>query len=43
MESEMVFGTCHFCFGNNDCYGGKNKSDFHGASVLIKEPHFEEC
>ena len=43
MESEMVYGTCHFCFGNNDCYGGKNKSDFHGASILIKEPCFQEC
>ena len=43
MESEMVFGTCHFCFGNNDCYGGKNKSDFHGASILIKEPQFQKC
>ena len=43
MESEMVYGTCHFCFGNNDCYGGKNKSVFHGASILIKGPHFQEC
>lgn len=43
MESEMMFGTCHFCFGNNHCYGGNNESDFHGASVLIKSPHFEEC
>lgn len=43
MESEMKYGTCHFCFGNNECYGGNNKSDFHGASVLIKNPHFIEC
>jgi hypothetical protein len=43
MESEMMFGTCHFCFGNNACYGGENISDFHGASVLIKGPNFEEC
>ena len=40
MESEMMFGTCHFCFGNNACYGGANKTNFHGASVLIKNPHF---
>lgn len=41
MESEMLYGTCHFCFGNNECYGGDNPSDFHGASVLIKNPRFE--
>ncbi len=40
MEAEMVYGTCHFCFGNNACYGGDNPSDFHGASVLIKSPVF---
>ena len=43
MESETVFGTCHFCFGNNACYGGANKSDFHGASVLIKNPDITMC
>lgn len=41
MEAELVYGTCHFCFGNNKCYGGDNISDFHGASVLIKNPKFE--
>lgn len=41
MEAEAVYNTCHFCFGNNECYGGKNKSEFHGASVLIKNPRFE--
>lgn len=41
MEAELVYGTCHFCFGNNKCYGGDNPSDFHGASVLIKNPKFE--
>lgn len=42
MESEMMFGTCHFCFGNNHCYGGENISDFHGASVLIRNPSFRQ-
>lgn len=40
MEAETVLHTCHFCFGNNICYGGKNASEFHGASVLIKDPIF---
>ncbi len=41
MEAEAAYNTCHFCFGNNECYGGINKSNFHGASILIKEPQFE--
>lgn len=41
MEAETVIDTCHFCFGNNVCYGGRNASEFHGASVLIKNPKFE--
>jgi len=40
MESEAVLNTCHFCFGNNVCYGGNNESEFHGASILIKNPVF---
>ncbi|MBR0144011.1 MAG: hypothetical protein IJM21_07530 [Clostridia bacterium] len=40
MEAETVAGTCHFCFGNNICYGGVNKSEFHGASVLVQDPVF---
>jgi len=40
MEAEAVVNTCHFCFGNNVCYGGENESEFHGASVLIKNPIF---
>lgn len=40
MEAETVLNTCHFCFGNNVCYGGVNESEFHGASVLIKNPVF---
>lgn len=40
MESEAVLNTCHFCFGNNVCYGGENESEFHGASILIKNPVF---
>lgn len=42
MEAETVVNTCHFCFGNNLCYGGNNASDFHGASILIKNPIFEK-
>ena len=41
MEAETVKGTCHFCFGNNVCYGGNNASEFHGASILIRNPRFE--
>lgn len=41
MEAEAAVNTCHFCFGSNLCYGGSNASEFHGASVLIQEPHFE--
>ena len=41
MEVETAVNTCHFCFGNNVCYGGKNASEFHGASVLIRNPKFE--
>ncbi len=40
MEAEVVSKTCHFCFGNNICYGGKNESEFHGASVLVRNPIF---
>lgn len=43
MESEMMYGTCHFCFGNNFCYGGMNQSDFHGGSILITQPKFVKC
>lgn len=38
MEAEAAENTCHFCFGNNVCYGGENAGDFHGASVLIRSP-----
>lgn len=41
MEAESAFDTCHFCFGNNICYGGLNESNFHGASILIKKPTFQ--
>lgn len=40
MEAETAINTCHFCFGNNICYGGENFSEFHGNSVLVKEPVF---
>ncbi|MBR3824341.1 MAG: hypothetical protein IKJ39_03990 [Lachnospiraceae bacterium] len=42
MEAEAAINTCHFCFGNNVCYGGKNASEFHGNSVLIRNPKFVE-
>lgn len=42
MEAETVINTCHFCFGNNICYGGENASEFHGNSVLIRNPMFIE-
>ncbi len=42
MEAETVINTCHFCFGNNICYGGENTSEFHGNSVLIRNPMFVE-
>lgn len=41
MEAEIARETCHCCFGNNLCYGGKNASDFHGDSVLVMNPRFE--
>lgn len=41
MEAEAARNTCHFCFGNNVCYGGQNASDFHGASVLVRAPVFK--
>ncbi len=40
MEAEAATKTCHFCFGNNICYGGKNESEFHGASILVRNPIF---
>jgi len=40
MEAETAADTCHFCFGSNTCYGGNNTSDFHGNSILIREPLF---
>ena len=42
MEAETIVNTCHFCFGNNICHGGKNESEFHGASILIRNPIFEQ-
>jgi len=41
MEAEIARDTCHCCFGNNVCYGGKNASAFHGNSVLMMKPVFK--
>lgn len=35
MEDEAVRGTCHFCFGDNTRYGGSNKSEWHGGTVVL--------
>jgi leucyl aminopeptidase (aminopeptidase T) len=40
MEDEAVRGTCHFCFGDNTRYGGTNASDWHGGTVVVREPRF---
>lgn len=42
MEAEAAINTCHFRFGNNVCYGGKNASEFHGNSVLIRNSEMVE-
>jgi len=42
MEDETVRGTCHFCFGDNVRYGGANPSAWHGGTVVIHAPVFEE-
>lgn len=40
MEDEAVRGTCHFCFGDNSRYGGENGSDWHGGTLVVREPFF---
>jgi hypothetical protein len=35
-------GTCHFCFGDNVRYGGANPSVWHGGTVVIHAPVFDE-
>ena len=40
MEDESMRGTCHFCFGNNRPYGGNNPSDWHGGTVVTRDPRF---
>ncbi|NPV09277.1 MAG: hypothetical protein HPY83_15125 [Anaerolineae bacterium] len=40
MEDEAVRGTCHFCFGDNARYGGANASEWHGGTVVVREPRF---
>lgn len=39
-ESEQSRGTCHFGFGNNIEYGGKNKSSYH-FDLVIKDATIE--
>lgn len=41
MEDEAVRGTCHFCFGDNARYGGRNTSDWHGGTVVVRAPRLE--
>lgn len=37
LESEKVFGTCHFGFGNNMSYpGGRNASTLHIDTIVVK-------
>jgi leucyl aminopeptidase (aminopeptidase T) len=37
LESEKVFGTCHFGFGNNMSYpGGRNESTLHIDTIVLK-------
>lgn len=40
MEAEQARGTCHFGFGNNVPYGGRNISSFHG-DVGVMDPTIE--
>lgn len=37
MEAECARGTCHFGFGHNIEYGGRNKSSYH-FDLVVKEP-----
>ena len=38
MESEVVRGTCHFCFGDNSMFGGGHKTPWHGGTVVVDGP-----
>jgi leucyl aminopeptidase (aminopeptidase T) len=40
MEDEAVRGTCHFCFGDNAPYSGRNPSVWHGGTLVVREPRF---
>lgn len=37
MEAECALGTCHFGFGHNIAYGGRNKSAYH-VDYVVREP-----
>jgi hypothetical protein len=41
MEDEAVRETCHFCFGDNARYGGRNHSRWHGGTCVVRLPHLE--
>jgi leucyl aminopeptidase (aminopeptidase T) len=44
MESEAVQGTVHICFGDNAIFegmGGKNRTAWHGGTVILNSPRFE--
>ena len=41
METEVVRGTCHFCFGDNSMFGGQHKTTWHGGTVVIHNPRLE--
>ncbi|MBN1399425.1 MAG: DUF4037 domain-containing protein, partial [Anaerolineae bacterium] len=41
MEDEAVRETCHFCFGDNTRYGGRNRSRWHGGTCVICSPRLE--
>ena len=42
MEDEAARGTCHFCFGDNTMLGGTNTSDWHGGTLVVRRPRFQE-
>ncbi len=41
METEVVRGTCHFCFGDNTMFGGSHKTTWHGGTVVVRNARFK--
>lgn len=41
METEVVRGTSHFCFGDNSMFGGHHKTSWHGGTVVVHNPRLE--